>query len=514
VQIPINLGRLHAKQSVAFHSPATEILYGGAAGGGKSHLFRAATIRWCADIPGLQCYLFRRELGDLNKNHMDGPKGFRSVLAPWKNARLVEIVDREIRFWNGSKINLCHAKNPDDVYGYDGSEIHLLLIDEITQWLEWMYRFLRHRVRAPGLRVPPQYAGMFPRILAGTNPGNIGHAWVKATWIDGAQPLEIRRVSDSEGGMLRQFIPALLEDNPSMEQDDPGYTARLLGMGSGELVKAKRFGLWDIVAGAYFDEIRKSVHGLKPMTFPAHWTRYRSMDWGSAKPFSVGWWVIVDEPIAAARTDGSTVILPRGALVRYREWYGAKVDPETGRVKPDEGLKMTVEEVADGILEREYKAKEKIDGQLSVADPSMWIEDGGPSRAERLMSYVPHGADWLARGDKPTSLVIQPADNSRIPGWDQMRARMKWTEDEPPELYVLETCSDWWRTVPVLQHDKNKPEDLDSDGEDHAADDSRYACMARPTSRVPKKKAPTGPAPWSFDWVVKNDRNRQHRVAR
>lgn len=203
-QAPINLA-LHPRQGAAFLSSATEILYGGAAGGGKSHLMRAAAIAWCCAIAGLQVYIFRRISDDLIKNHLEGPQGLRAMLAPWADARLVEIVEGEIRFWNGSKIYLCHCKDPKDVYKYQGSEIHVLLIDELTHFLGEMYRFLRSRVRMVGLAVPDQYAGMFPRILTGSNPGNVGHHWVKAAFIDGVMPMAMRQMDDAEGGMLRQY---------------------------------------------------------------------------------------------------------------------------------------------------------------------------------------------------------------------------------------------------------------------------------------------------------------------
>ncbi len=143
---------LHPKQGVAFTSTATEILYGGAAGGGKSHLMRAAAISWCAAIPGLQVYLFRRLMPDLVKNHMEGPKGFRAMLAPWVDAGFVEIVEGEIRFWNGARIYLCHCKEERDRYKYQGAEIHVLLIDELTHFTDAIYRFLRGRVRCGRLR--------------------------------------------------------------------------------------------------------------------------------------------------------------------------------------------------------------------------------------------------------------------------------------------------------------------------------------------------------------------------
>ena len=211
----INLN-LHHKQSIALDTEATEVLYGGAAGGGKSHLIRVAAVIWCAAIAGLQVYLFRRVREDLLKNHMEGPKGFRSLLAPWVTCGFVRIVDDEIRFWNGSRVYLCHCKDDKDIYKYQGAEIHVLLIDELTHFTDAMYRFLRNRVRMVGINLPANYKGRFPRILAGANPGNIGHLFVKRAFVDGAETYDIRQMSPEEGGMKRQFIPALLEDNPSM----------------------------------------------------------------------------------------------------------------------------------------------------------------------------------------------------------------------------------------------------------------------------------------------------------
>jgi len=309
----INLS-LHSKQTTAFKSKATEILYGGAAGGGKSHLMRVALIIWCATIAGLQVYLFRRVSKDLLSNHMEGPNGFRNLMAPWVRFGFCRIVDNEIRFWNGSKIFLSHCQHEKNMYDYDGVEIHVLVIDELTHFTEKIYRFLRGRVRAVGLpELPDELKGCFPRILCGTNPGNIGHLWVKRSFIDNCDPLEIRQMLPKEGGMLRQYIPALLEDNPSMMRDDPTYEAKLHGLGSDALVKAKRWGIWDIIEGAYFENWDKDKHVLKPFTIPAHWLIFRSFDWGSAKPFSVGWYAMSD-----GYTTKEKLYMPPGAMLKIR----------------------------------------------------------------------------------------------------------------------------------------------------------------------------------------------------
>lgn len=447
---------------------------------------RIAAIVWCSAISGLQVYLFRRVRDDLVKNHMEGPKGFRAMLAGWVNQGWCTIVEDEIRFWNGSKIYLCHCKDEKDIYKYQGAEIHVLLIDELTHFTESMYRFLRNRVRMVGVTIPPQYVGQFPRILCGANPGNIGHLWVKATFVSAGQPMELRMMPANDGGMLRQYIPARLDDNPSMTVDDPGYEMRLEGLGSASLVKAMRWGDWDVIEGAFFDCWDPKRHVVTPFEIPKDWTRFRSGDWGSAKPFSFGWWAVVGDTFRTPQG----LILPRGCMVRYREWYGMTPG------KPNVGLKMHAELVGAGIAQRE-KGDPKISG--SVLDPAAFSEDGGPSIHERLMK----GSGKKDGGG--FNVIFRPADNKRVPGkgalggWDQMRARLVGDDDGHPMIVTFSTCVDSIRTIPALQHDQAKPEDLDSDMEDHAADEWRYGCMSRPWTRLGEKPK----AKPKLDWFEK-----------
>ena len=464
--------KLHAMQGVALQTEGTEVLYGGAAGGGKSFLMRAASILWCGMIPGLQVYLFRRLRDDLVKNHIEGPAGLREMLAPWVLAGIVTIVEDEIRFWNGSKIYLCHCKDEKDRFKYLGAEIHVLLIDELTTFTEVIYRFLRSRVRMAGIALPAQFVGLFPRILAGSNPGNVGHSWVKSAFVDARPPLRIETTPPSEGGMRRQFIPAKLDDNPSVDPTE--YANKLEGLGTPALVKAMRDGDWNVVAGAFFPEFATDIHVVKPRSLPAYWTRFRAFDWGSARPFSVGWYAV---------SDGELSDFPRGALIRYREWYGCARDP-SGKIVPNTGLRMTAEEVAAGIVERERPDVYANRTMAGVADPSIFAENGGPSIADRMAAR---------------KCFFRPADNARVShsgamgGWDQLRSRLK-GDGEVPALFFFDTCTEIIRTLPAMQHDDGRPEDIDTDAEDHAVDELRYACMSRPYS-APLPIDPDAPEP-------------------
>lgn len=450
----------------------------------NSHLMRIASIVWCLEIPGLQVYLFRRVFDDLVKNHVEGPNGYRAVLHPWVKSGDVEIVESEIRFKNGSKIHLCHVQQEKHRFKYQGSEIHVLLIDELTLFTDTIYRFLRNRVRMTGIKLPAKYEGKFPRILCGSNPGNIGHLFVKRTFIDNVTPLQIRRTRDDEGGMLRQYIPARLDDNPSLKESDPTYEARLSGLGSESLVKAMKDGDWDVIDGAFFDNWENKRHVVEPFRVPAEWTRFRSMDWGYAKPFSVGWWAI---------SDGRYGPFPRGSLIRYREWYGCKKD-DRGVSIPDTGVRLDVDKVRDRMLE--LSKGEQF--AYTVCDPAMWSTQSGPSPAETLYNETGQGIKTLKKANN-ARVGTQNASG----GWDQLRARLTGQMcndgEKRPLIYFFDTCVDAIRTIPALIHDEIRIEDINTDQEDHIADETRYACMSRPIIIKRPQDGPRTPPAGHFE---------------
>jgi hypothetical protein len=304
------------------------------------------------------------------------------------------------------------------------------------------------------------------------NPGGPGHHWVKQWIIDQGAVTTWSKIP--KPGSPSVFIPARVSDNPALLESDPNYVKKLKSAGSPELVRAWLEGDWNVIEGAFFPEFLHSRHVVPPFIIPHDWVRFRSMDWGSAKPFSVGWWAVVQDDRVH---NGMT--LPRGAIVRYREYYGM----QTG--KPNEGLKIPAEVVAREIVSRETHGGKRERISYGVLDPAAFAVISGPSIGETMLR---HGA------------IFRPADNSRtsrdkrMGGWDQVRQRLVGDSDGRPMIYVFDTCRDLIRTLPMAQHDPNRPEDMDTDGEDHALDDMRYACLSRPfTARpgeLPRSKNP------------------------
>lgn len=441
-------------QHAFIECPYFEAVYGGARGGGKTDAalgdFAIHAEDYGHEAKGL---FLRRTRVALEPTIARAKEIYIPLGAIWHEQRSA------FRFPAGAILYFRYLDKDADADAYQGHDYTRIYVEELTQFasprpVDKLKATLRSATGVPtGFR-------------ATCNPGGPGHNWVKARYIDPGPWKVIREeftnpFDGTKIELARVFIPAKLSDNPKLLKNDPLYVAKLQQSGSRELVRAWLDGDWDVVEGAFFDGWSQSRNVVRPFTIPALWTRFRAFDWGSARPFSVGWWAVVSDDFKA-----EGVLLPRGALVRYREWYGS-----TGQ--PNEGLKLTAEAVAAGILEREKNDK-RADGKpaisYGVADPSIFRVDGGPSIGERMRKA---GVSW------------RPADNARVAshgamsGWDQMRSRISGTE-AGPMLAVFSTCRDFIRTVPVLQHDADRPEDIDTDGEDHIGDEARYACMSRP----------------------------------
>ena len=445
-------------QKALIDCPVYEIFYGGARGGGKTDgALGKLGLKACRYGNAFNAVHFRREMPQSDdvierSKEIYGPIGGR-----------YQEQQRQWRFPGGGRLRFRPLENIRDAEKYQGQNLSDAVVEEAGNYpdpspIQRLHGCLRSTRGTP------------VQLLLTGNPGGPGQHWIKSRYIDPApQGMEIIRETIEFRGMKtvrsRVFIPAKVLDN-KMLSDPMGYVASLQMVGSEQLVKAWLDGDWDAIVGAYFDCWGKERHVIRPFPLQPHWLRFRSMDWGSAKPFSVGWWTALTESVE--HPDGS--LLPKGALVRYREWYGCKEG------QPNVGLKMTAEQVANGIKERETsdpRTDRKEPVHYSVADPSIFARDGGPSIAERMAKE---------------GVGFRPADNKRVGdkghmgGWDQMRQRLI-GEDGRPMIYCFSTCTDSIRTIPALQHDEHRPEDVDTDGEDHAGDCWRYACMSRPWLR-------------------------------
>ncbi len=447
--------RLHHKQGLALLSHATELGYGGAAGGGKSHLGRGSAIYFSHAIPGLNTYLFRRTNNELQKNHFVGPTSFPALLHPWTSSGYVEIVKNEIRFangpdkkdpfTNGSKIFASHCQHEKDVFNWLGPEMHYLIIEQAEQFTPFMIQMLRGRNRIPeALNIPTEFKALFPRCLYTFNPGGVGHAFFKSKFVkalkrDNSGVSEIVEQPDDEGGKKRQFIQAKLDDNPSVNPVE--YRKTLRGLPP-RMAKALEEGDFDQVVGAFFPEIDRARHFIKRHFVPPHLMRIQGTDWGScgeADPFSIGWWYVSDGTIKAINSVTNDVFtIPRGALVCYRSWYGRGLP------------KVTASLVGRGILSKE-------NGEHVMVRVAGGDIDEKKGHGESLLEiFSQNGVNY------------QKADRRRQPGHMQFRERLVGKNDRPM-IYWFEDFEVEVETIMNLQHDLHDPNDC-TPFDDHCLD--------------------------------------------
>jgi len=418
-------------QRALLSCPVFEVFFGGARGGGKTDGILGEWAqhagKYSEHAIGLVVRRTSVQLGETfeRAKAIYTPLGARFVGSPQTGGMRVTMP-------NGARMSFAHLERDADAENYQGHSYTRVYIEEAGNFPSPTPIMMLMATLRSGVGVPC-------RMRLTGNPGGPGHQWIKARYIDPA-PLGWTVVRDKDSGLDRVYIPSRVEDNRFLGET---YKAQLRASGSSNLVKAWLEGDWSVVAGAFFPEFDLERHVCPPCSLPAHWTRFRAFDWGSARPFACLWLAV---------SDGTDRRFARNALVVYREWYGS-----TG--EPNVGLRLTAELVGAGIIAREAPG-ERI--SLSVCDPAMMKEDGGPSMAERMRGIPWHGAD-----------------NSRVAGWDQLRSRLVGSEDGPG-LVIFSSCTNLIRTLPALQHDQHKLEDLDSDGEDHCADALRYGAMARP----------------------------------
>jgi hypothetical protein len=469
----------HGPQHAFVKCKYFDVLLGGARGGGKSDAclgdFAIHALQYGKDARGV---FMRREMPQadslIDRSHdIYGRMG-------WTFHKM----DRQWTSPSGAMLRFRPLEDDRDAEKFQGQQFSRLYLEELTNW--------------PSPRAPDKMkatlrsaAGVRTGFRATANPGGAGHHWVKQRYIDPAPQGRVPLLDES-GKFDRMFIPARVTDNLFLTGNDPGYVDRLKLSGSKELVRAWLEGDWAVVEGAFFDNWSSSRHVVKPFEIPKHWTRFRAMDWGSAAPFSVGWYAVASDDHSLG--DGRT--LPRGGLVKHREWYGAS--------SANVGIKLTAEDVARGIHEREA-LDPKID--YGVLDPAAFAQNGGPSIAERMAL-------------KPYPIFFRPADNKRVGrqghmgGWDLVRHRLDGEAPDRPMLVVFDVCRDLIRTLPMVQHDQANVEDLDTRSEDHAVDECRYACASRPWVKPsPKPDEPlAGPLKVSLNQLWKQAEKKGNRL--
>lgn len=464
--------------------PIFEILFGGARGGGKSDgvlgEWASHAQEYGVNAIGLCVRRERTQLREL----IERSKVLYSPLGAHFNE-----VDKMWRFPNGARLTFAYLESDSDAMNYQGHSYTRIYVEEMGTFPN----------PAPIMKLMATLrsgAGVPCKFIATANPGGPGHLWIKQRYIDpapmGMKVLPTPFVNPFTGEKIyreRIFIPSKVIDNQYTNTPEYIGNLYLAANNDPEIIKSWLLGDWNVMLGAYFHEWNPRLHVIKQFSIPKTWTRFMSLDWGSYRPYSIGWWAVVPDEFDFADTFGyvpsvqswatqENIRLPKGAIVRYKELYGAQKDIN-GMTVPNMGLKETVEEVAFKITQAERLEPKNGEGRpriaYRVADPKIFSEDGGPSMAERFAAH-------------PYHLSFIKADNKRTPkagamgGWDQLRARLR-GEDGRPMIYFMDNCIEAIRTLPAVQHDEDDPEDVDTDGEDHAPDEIRYACMSRPYHR-------------------------------
>lgn len=428
----INIPEPNEKQKLFFADTHKYVAYGGARGGGKSWAVRVNALLMAARYSGITQMIIRRSYPELYANHI---KPFMQLLP--KGCYRYNDTRKEISLPNGSRIIFRYCSNDRDLLNFQGTECDVMYIDEATQLTEEQFRVLSACVRGAADGIPK-------RCCITCNPGGVGHQWVKRLFVD-------RHYRDGENAEEYSFIQAGVRDNKALMRAQPDYIKQLEALPP-KLREAWLEGAWDVHMGQFFEDFRDRrehyadrqwTHVIEPFEVPEDWRIYRSFDWGYNRPFSCGWWAVDYD----------------GVVYRILEMYGCTAAPNEGvRWTPD----RVFGEIARTESEHRWLKGKHITG---VADPAIWDGSSGESIA-----------DCAAR----RGIYFSPGDHARIPGWMQLHYRFAFDENGYPMMYVFRNCAAFIRTIPLLQYDAQRVEDLDSGGEDHIADETRYFLMSRP----------------------------------
>jgi hypothetical protein len=407
--------------------------------------------------------LIRKKFDDIQKNHVDGPSGFRALLAPLEKTGQVKIIKTEIRFANGSCIAFQHCQDERQFDSAQGVEKHVLVIDEATQISERLIRFFRGWVRMSEddkkRLLPVAERDRFPRIIYTANPIGASVGYFRRQFVKARTAFEIEPVE----GFLRQYIPSKVTDNPSLSAE--ATAGRLEGLGDPAMALALLEGDWDAPLGEFFPMFRDQLgevgsHVVRSFEPPKHWFKYITFDWGSAEPFAVAWWCVSDG-VEFEDDLGIKRWFPRSSIIMYREWYGCS------EINPAKGCEMRNADIARGI-----RGMTREDWSKIVITDSLPFQDRGMEKNGRKYKI----ADQFAEEGIPLIL----GNCARVTGWSMMRERLLGKEGHPM-LFVQVQCKYARDYIPALPRSRTNPEDAASDGEaTHMCDVIRLACTARP----------------------------------
>lgn len=431
--------RPNPKQRQALLEKRRYVGYGGARGGGKSWFVRWKAALLCLRYPGIKVLITRRTYRELYNNHI---APLQQMLC---GAALYNKAEKIFFFPNGSTIAFGYCDSDADLGQYQGAEYDVWFADEAGQFqTDWLTQ-IDACVRG---------TNSFPKRTYYTlNPGGPSHGYFKRLFID-------RRYEENEHPEDYAFIQALVQDNTALMEAQPEYMRSLQKLPP-KLRAAWLEGRWDVYEGQFFEDFynrpehyrdRAYTHVIAPFEIPKDWKLYRSFDWGYHRPFSCGWWAVDFD----------------GVAYRILELYGCTDSP-------NEGVRWTPEKVFSEIhtieTQHPFLKGRKI---IGIADPAIWNAQTGESIAETAAKY---------------RVYFSPGDNARLPGWMQVHYRLAFDENGYPRMYIFSNCRAFIRTIPLLQYDRCRPEDLDTEGEDHVADEVRYFCMSRP---IRPRAAPAG----------------------
>jgi len=457
--------------------PLFESLYHGTRGGGKTdallmdfaqHVNRGHGAAW-------RGVLFRETYPQLADVVAKSEKWFRRIFpdASFNRQRMAW------EFATGEVLYFRHMRDPRDYWNYHGHEYPWMGWEELTNWPDdRCYKVMIACCRSSTPGVPR-------KVRATTNPYGVGHNWVKARFrLHGSWWKTIVTVDsrDIDGTLEppRAAIHGSLKENKILLHSDPDYERTISAAATNaSMAAAWKRGDWSVVAGGMFSDVWSGSHNVVvPFSVPDTWRVDRSFDWGSSKPFSVGWWAESDGSDLLL-SDGRWISTVRGDTFRVAEWYGW-----TGR--PDDGLRMLAVDIARGIVERELAWGWRKPGTRASrckpgpADSSIYDVENGRSIGIDMEKPVRVDGAGVFPGVAWTRADKRPG--SRKAGWEQMRAMIRAAQPErpgmpreSPGLFVVEDrCPQWIRTVLSLPRDEKDPDDVDTNAEDHAGDETRY----------------------------------------